>query len=852
MPLSTTERIEECLRIIRETTPGALRAAVWVPSQNDEYYQVISINVEPTRSGGPELRPLPESICNADSMLISNGSIGDVDLRIFSAGVQPAHFLVSIDFSSTMSEKIAPNLDALAESIEVYFKDRATLVALSLASMDTSEDEFFHNLCSVTRSTILARSVYIWLVDKTTGDCHPKSWTPNNGPSTRESVRTSTLMSFPSGTVFDPREFAIPGTGNCKLATCVQLFGQRAGLITVQVDDRRLGQTRFELERIVSAIAKAIEGFKTRTMAEKLNVALSNLAKATSEEDIHEYLLNGAFEISQCRIGSILRLRHDDGKLEIAKCYPSNNDLSPDLSIEKGITGLCLSKLHAINLGSVQSHKHFKAYWPGIVSELAIPLYVPKVVTRIPSETGAGGSALGEGERAFGVLNLESPIPNAFSDIEGFHLGQLAQAASSMLDRIQYQTTLNKLHEAESVLAKELAEVKPWREIVESVADHIGTTLSFSHVNVSLVSPDGRKIKSEHLRWQRSQDEIEDFKRLSDHEIATSKDVQARVVRSREIDVPRPGKPGDNGFHPEIHHRFGLDTLVRVYLPLLMGDIVVGTVEAGYPRKFRKSIFERDVQVLKSLADYATAAIWKKRREQLDDLLRHQVRIHKVGVLENAAFLERNWQRLPHEKITLKLRDIAHDGEILYRLVDRFEYYLNGKHRVNDFTEVDLAKRVIQKTIFQQDSLLRSYGLDLGMIQFVGGQGKTIVVVDEVKISEVFSNVLGNAIKYRKATEGLSIKIWIESKGEFLSVFVQDNGIGVDDGFEERIFEQGERSPLATSNALGSGLGLWISRQYMRGMDGDVFLEKPRNPTVFRIQIKKRPLNDRKNEASTH
>lgn len=83
---------------------------------------------------------------------------------------------------------------------------------------------------------------------------------------------------------------------------------------------------------------------------------------------------------------------------------------------------------------------------------------------------------------------------------------------------------------------------------------------------------------------------------------------------------------------------------------------------------------------------------------------------------------------------------------------------------------------------------------------------------DEVKIRQVLTNVLGNAVKY---TEKGSIELimkgsYVEDK-YVLNVTVTDTGIGIKEEFKDKIFNKFERAD-AMSSVEGTGLGLSITK----------------------------------------
>ncbi len=94
---------------------------------------------------------------------------------------------------------------------------------------------------------------------------------------------------------------------------------------------------------------------------------------------------------------------------------------------------------------------------------------------------------------------------------------------------------------------------------------------------------------------------------------------------------------------------------------------------------------------------------------------------------------------------------------------------------------------------------------------------------DAVQVSQVFSNVLGNAVKFLDPDRRGIIRISGFVEGEQAIYCVEDNGIGVDSAYLEKIFEVFER--LETSKRDGDGLGLTIVRQVLGRLGGSVWAE---------------------------
>ncbi len=92
---------------------------------------------------------------------------------------------------------------------------------------------------------------------------------------------------------------------------------------------------------------------------------------------------------------------------------------------------------------------------------------------------------------------------------------------------------------------------------------------------------------------------------------------------------------------------------------------------------------------------------------------------------------------------------------------------------------------------------------------------------DSSKLTQVFTNVLENAIKY--SPQGECVDITIQQYPDRIKISVQDRGIGIPAEDLQRIFERFYRVEKARSREKGgTGLGLAISREIIRNHDGDI------------------------------
>jgi len=91
---------------------------------------------------------------------------------------------------------------------------------------------------------------------------------------------------------------------------------------------------------------------------------------------------------------------------------------------------------------------------------------------------------------------------------------------------------------------------------------------------------------------------------------------------------------------------------------------------------------------------------------------------------------------------------------------------------------------------------------------------------EERAVIQILVNLMGNAIRH--SPEGGKVRLIFSRESGHASVSVLDEGAGIAEADQQRIFERFER---ADAQEGGTGLGLAISRRLARSMSGDVTLE---------------------------
>jgi len=103
------------------------------------------------------------------------------------------------------------------------------------------------------------------------------------------------------------------------------------------------------------------------------------------------------------------------------------------------------------------------------------------------------------------------------------------------------------------------------------------------------------------------------------------------------------------------------------------------------------------------------------------------------------------------------------------------------------------------------------------------------------EIRQVFSNLLSNAID--ASASNSRIRIRIKQVGEVAQVTIADEGAGIPPEARPQIFE----AFFTTKKDVGTGLGLWVSKQIVQNHNGRIRFRSriaaERSGTVFLVQL---------------
>jgi PAS domain S-box-containing protein len=216
----------------------------------------------------------------------------------------------------------------------------------------------------------------------------------------------------------------------------------------------------------------------------------------------------------------------------------------------------------------------------------------------------------------------------------------------------------------------------------------------------------------------------------------------------------------------------------------------------------------------------------------------HELRTPLNGILGYAQILERTSTLGERELAGVSV--IKKSGEHLLTLIND----------ILDLAKIEAGKMELYPVDFLLDRFVQTITEIIGVkaaqkgLELVCDLAPDLpqgVRADEKRLRQVLLNLLSNAVKFTDRGQ-ITLRVRFASPAG-LGFEVQDTGIGIAADQVETIFAPFEQAGDMRRRLAGTGLGLTISRQYVRLMGGDIQVESQvGRGSIFRFEVDAPPL----------
>lgn len=190
----------------------------------------------------------------------------------------------------------------------------------------------------------------------------------------------------------------------------------------------------------------------------------------------------------------------------------------------------------------------------------------------------------------------------------------------------------------------------------------------------------------------------------------------------------------------------------------------------------------------------------------------HEIRTPINTILSFASLIKEKLEKSDDEEVSDSIKFMSNAGRRIIRTIDLLINMSEIQSGSMDYNpkKMDVHKEVIRNLFFEYKNLAleKNIIIDLKLLT-----NKTSISIDEYSVSQIFSNLLDNAVKY---TQNGKISIIIKrDNNNKLVVSVSDTGIGISKKYIPNLFKAFTQEEQGyTRKFEGNGLGLALVKKY--------------------------------------
>lgn len=296
------------------------------------------------------------------------------------------------------------------------------------------------------------------------------------------------------------------------------------------------------------------------------------------------------------------------------------------------------------------------------------------------------------------------------------------------------------------------------------------------------------------------------------------------------------------------HPGFPFDEVAAIMcVPMLYGGQLIGVlgVHENHPSKVTFS--ENDVHFLTLFASQAAAALYsadlfEKIRQNANELekrvdertkelksknkeletftytVSHDLKAPLRGISGYASLLMEDYSGSLDDEAKRYLNNLVLSTQRMSQLIEDLLAYSRIERREIKKTNVDLNE-LIEKIITEYDLATNS-----GNLQFKKEIDYGTVFTDQEALAQALRNLIDNAVKFTREQQNPVILIQTKRLEDHCRISVEDNGIGFDMKYYDKIFEIFQRLHLSEEYP-GTGVGLAVVRKAIERLGGKIWAE---------------------------
>lgn len=277
-----------------------------------------------------------------------------------------------------------------------------------------------------------------------------------------------------------------------------------------------------------------------------------------------------------------------------------------------------------------------------------------------------------------------------------------------------------------------------------------------------------------------------------------------------------------------IGHRFD-DLLYVSGATTVQGGETHTVRRAWFPREDRMGVLEivstgiggAASTAIHTIRDVTAQAELLRLKEDFLLQVAHELRTPISAMSASLDLLYQDALSMPQEELTAMVTTLRRSA---YRLEHLVENLLDAGSIEAGTFQVRLTTTSLERALHDSLVFVETVCAAKGQrIEVALGANTDRIVADQRRTTQVLSNLITNASKY--SPEGTTVRVLAEVRAGYVHVTVKDEGPGIPEEEQPRLFQRFFRAREVREAAGGLGLGLTICRAIVRAQGGDIGIE---------------------------
>jgi signal transduction histidine kinase len=269
-----------------------------------------------------------------------------------------------------------------------------------------------------------------------------------------------------------------------------------------------------------------------------------------------------------------------------------------------------------------------------------------------------------------------------------------------------------------------------------------------------------------------------------------------------------------------------LDPSIAFIIRLVAGEKEIGVLFIS-PKSSRQDFSNNDIYLLQGIADVAASALRSAMlirdvsiRNTFISIASHELRTPLTSIVGFADLLLH--KKLDEDTREIWTRIILDNGNKITAMVDDL---LNVSRIQSGKVKMKLEPTNLVYLLDEQMDLIRQINNKHDFIVDIEPDLPS-AIIDRDKFGHVVGNLLSNAVKYSPKGGHITLSAHYNMERNRIIVTVADEGIGIGTADQQSLFTTFHRIQRAeTMGIRGSGLGLYIAKEWTEAMGGEIWLE---------------------------